>query len=129
MHIHHVAIWTRDLERLKSFYETYFQARAGDRYTNPAKRFESYFLTFESGAKLELMSSPDIPLSTDDPQAQFTGYIHLSFSTGSEENVNYLTARLQIDGYRVIEGPRRTGDGYYESCVQDPDGNRVEITV
>ena len=129
MHIDHAAIWTQDLERLKSFYETYFQARAGERYTNPAKRFESYFLAFESGARLELMSSPTIPLSAGDPQAQFTGYIHLAISTGSEENVNKLTARLQIDGFRIIEGPRRTGDGYYESCVLDPDGNRVEITV
>ena len=129
MYIHHAAIWTPDLERLKSFYETYFQARAGERYANAAKGFTSYFLAFDSGAKLELMSRPDIPPSQGDPVAQFGGFIHLSFAAGSEENVNHLTARLQVDGYRVLEGPRRTGDGYYESCVLDPDGNRVEITV
>jgi lactoylglutathione lyase len=129
MHIEHIAIWTRDLEGLKGFYETYFQARAGARYTNPAKGFESYFLTFASGARLELMHMPAIPASLDDPRLQFTGYIHLAVSVGSPAAVDELTARLARDGYPVLDGPRRTGDGYYESCVLDPDGNRVEITI
>jgi lactoylglutathione lyase len=129
MHIEHVAIWTRNLEQLKAFYETYFQARASDRYVNPGKQFESYFLTFSSGARLELMRRPTVPESLDDVETQFTGYIHLAFSVGSQEQVDALTAQLQEDGYRVVDGPRRTGDGYYESCVLDPDGNRVEITV
>jgi lactoylglutathione lyase len=130
MRIEHVAIWTRNLELLKSFYEAYFQARADDKYVNRVKRFESYFLTFPSGgARLELMRMPAIPESRDDPQTQFTGYIHLAFSLGSRERVDTLTARLQEDGFRIVEGPRYTGDGYYESCVLDPDGNRVEITI
>ena len=33
-----------------------------------------------------------------------------------------------MDGYPVISGPRVTGDGYYESCILDPEGNRIEIT-
>lgn len=130
MRIEHVAIWTRNLELLKSFYEAYFQARAGDKYVNRVKQFESYFLTFPSGgARLELMKMPVIPESRNDPQTQFTGYIHLAFSQGSREGVDALTARLQEDGFRVVDGPRHTGDGYYESCVLDPDGNRVEITI
>lgn len=129
MHIEHVAIWTKNLERLKAFYETYFQAKAGAKYVNPAKQFESYFLTFSSGARLELMYRPDIPVSRNDVEPQFTGYIHLAFSVGSKEQVDTLTARLQKDGYHIVDGPRRTGDGYYESVVLDPDGNRVEITV
>jgi lactoylglutathione lyase len=129
VHIEHVALWTRDLERLKAFYETYFQARAGDKYVNPDKQFESYFLTFSSGARLELMRMPTIPESLNDVEAQFTGYIHLALSVGSRKQVDDLTARLREDGYRVVDGPRQTGDGYYESCILDPDGNRIEITV
>lgn len=130
MHIEHVAIWTHNLERLRAFYEHYFQAQAGTKYVNPGKRFESYFLTFPAGeARLELMQMPTIPASAHDAAAQFTGYIHLAFAVGSEEQVDALTAQLQRDGYRVLDGPRRTGDGYYESAVLDPDGNRVEITV
>jgi lactoylglutathione lyase len=129
MHVEHVAIWTRNLEQLKAFYETYFQGKSSQKYVNPGKQFESYFLTFSSGARLELMQMPTIPESLDDTEAQFTGYSHLAFSVGSEEQVDALTARLRKDGYRVVDGPRRTGDGYYESCVLDPDGNRVEITV
>ena len=129
MHIHHIAIWTQDLEKLKSFYETYFEAKAGEKYSNPAKRYESYFLTFDSGAKLELMHRPDIPLRPGESQTQFSGYAHISIATGSVEQVDHLTLRLQNDGYPLMDGPRRTGDGYYESLVLDPDGNRVEITV
>jgi lactoylglutathione lyase len=129
LHIEHVAVWTRNLEQLKTFYETYFQATAGDKYVNPTKAFESYFLTFSSGARLELMRMPTIPESLDDTERQFTGYIHLAVSVGSEQAVDALTTRLRHDGYRVVDEPRHTGDGYYESCVLDPDGNRVEITV
>ncbi len=128
MHIEHIAVWTHELERLKEFYVTYFRAKVGEKYINSTKQFESYFLTFSSGTRLELMQKPDIPASLDKPETQFTGYIHLAVSVGSEEHVDALTARLQNDGYRVIDGPRHTGDGYYESCVLDPDGNRIEIT-
>lgn len=129
MHIDHIAIWTQDLEGLKAFYQTYFQAKSGDKYINPATQFESYFLSFSLGPRLELMYRPSIPASRNDPATQFTGYIHLAFSTGSEDQVDALTARLQEDGYEVVDGPRRTGDGYYESAVLDPDGNRIEITI
>jgi lactoylglutathione lyase len=127
MHIEHIAIWTHDLERLKAFYETYFDGKANDKYVNVAKQFESYFITFASGARLELMQMPTAPESRGESQA--TGYAHLAFSVGSEAQVDALTARLQAEGYRIVSDPRRTGDGYYESCVLDPDGNRVEITV
>ncbi|MFZ6028438.1 MAG: VOC family protein [Chloroflexota bacterium] len=127
MHIEHCAIWTADLERLRAFYETYFRARSGPKYTNPAKHFESYFLAFESGARLELMCRPALAaLSSSDA---FCGYAHIAFSLGSKEAVHALTERLQQDGYTLLNGPRTTGDGYYESLFLDPDGNRLEITV
>lgn len=129
MRIEHLAIWTKDLERLKAFYINYFGATAGEKYENKNKQFESYFLTFESGARLELMYRPDIPESLNDPVRQFFGLIHVAFSVGSKEQVDALTARLKQDGYPVLDGPRQTGDGYYESCVLDPDGNRLEITA
>ena len=129
MRIEHVAIWTRDLERLRRFYETYFAGRANAKYVNPRKQFESYFLAFADGARLELMQMPTVPQSKDDVEQQFTGYIHLAFSVGSREAVDALTDRLRTDGYRILDGPRTTGDGYYESTMLDPDGNRIEITV
>lgn len=130
MHIEHVAIWTQDLERLVSFYETYFQGQAGDKYVNPATGFESIFVTFAAGgARLELMRRPDVTKPGKEPGAETIGCAHLALSVGSEAQVDALTARLESDGFAVVSGPRRTGDGYYESCVLDPDGNRVEITV
>jgi len=128
MHIEHVAIWTHDLERLRQFYETYFGGTADAKYVNPRKQFESYFLTFADGARLEMMQMPSVPQSKNDVEQQFTGYIHLAFSIGSRETVDALTDRLRTDGYRILDGPRTTGDGYYESVVLDPDNNRIEIT-
>jgi lactoylglutathione lyase len=129
MRIEHVAIWTHDLERLRQFYETYFEGRANAKYVNPRKQFESYFITFADGARLELMHRPDVPASKNNVDQQFIGYIHVAFSIGSREAIDALTDRLRTDGYRILDGPRTTGDGYYESVVLDPDGNRIELTV
>jgi lactoylglutathione lyase len=129
MRIEHLAIWTPDLERLRQFYERYFEGRANTKYVNPHKQFESYFLTFADGARLEIMQTPSVPLSANDVEQQFTGYIHVAFSMDSREAVDALTDRLRADGYPILDGPRTTGDGYYESTTLDPDGNRIEITV
>jgi len=129
MDIDHVAIWTPNIERLGVFYETYFQATSGEIYTNPKKNYQSRFLSFASGARLELMQMPDIPLSLNNPEKQFTGFIHIAISVGSPDQVDNLTAKLRQDGYPIVSEPRRTGDGYYESCVLDPDQNRIEITA
>jgi len=129
MRIEHIAIWTVDLERLKSFYETWFGAKSGDKYTNPAKGYESCFLNFASGARMEIMKKMDIVSSAVEENVPLAGYAHAAFSVGSREGVDELTGKLREAGVRVVDGPRTTGDGYYESVILDPDGNRVEITV
>ena len=126
MRIEHIALWTGDIEQLRAFYERYFAATAGARYENPRKQFQSYFLSFADGARMELMQSPRVGGGAGEERL---GYAHLALSLGSEAAVDALTARLRGDGYAVLDGPRRTGDGYYESVVLDPDGNRIELTV
>jgi lactoylglutathione lyase len=126
-HIEHIAIWTTDLDRCKKFYSSYFGATAGANYRNSAKGFESCFLHFADGARLEAMTTTTLPLIESPPGAQRLGLTHLAISVGSERLVDELTARLRDDGFPVVDGPRRTGDGYYESVIIDPDGNRVEI--
>ena len=129
MHIAHVAIWTGDLERLRIFYEWYFGAIAGPKYVNSAKQFESYFLELDSGARLEIMTMPAIQARGQPTGLIPTGYAHVAISVGSRPRVDDLTNRLRTAGYPVLDGPRTTGDGYYESVVLDPDGNRLEITA
>jgi lactoylglutathione lyase len=129
MRIEHVAIWTNRLEELKDFYMLYFGGKANTLYTNPFKQFSSYFISFDTGARLELMHKPSIPASSYEAGQEFTGITHLAFSVGSIEGVNLLTERLRLNGIPVVGEPRQTGDGYYESVVLDPDGNRIEITV
>ncbi|HYN89207.1 MAG TPA: VOC family protein [Ardenticatenaceae bacterium] len=129
MRIEHVALWTGDLERMKSFYGTYFGAVAGPKYSNPRSGFVSYFLSFASGARLELMHMPGVNRVAGQADQQWLGYAHLAVAVGSEAEVDALTERLRGDGFAVLGEPRRTGDGYSESVVLDPDGNRIEITV
>jgi lactoylglutathione lyase len=129
MRIEHIAIWTCQLENLKAFYRAYFSAQASPKYTNPDTRFESYFLIFPEGVRLELMQSPDVTENREPQSARAIGYAHMAFSVGSQAEVDRLTAKLEADGFYIAGRPRRTGDGYYESVVLDPDGNRVEITV
>ena len=126
--IEHVAIYTKDLEALRAFYLEYFQAVSNALYVNPKKGFRSYFLSFSNGARLELMQMESIPDSLNDPIAQFTGIIHIAFSLGSRDAVDRMTGRLRENGFRILDGPRQTGDGYYECAFLDPDGNRIEIT-
>lgn len=129
MRIDHIALWTDDLERSKRFYVDYFGAQAGAGYRNPAKGFSSCFLSFDDGARIELMASSTLAPEVAAPGVQRMGWTHLALAVGSDAGVDALTARLRADGYPVLDGPRRTGDGYYESVVLDPDGNRVEITA
>lgn len=126
MRIEHVAMWVNDLERMRAFYETYFRASANEKYTNHHKRFESYFLTFpDSTCRLELMRRPDL----HGTPRESIGYAHLAFALGSKEAVDTLTGRLQSDGYTLLDGPRTTGDGYYESVFFDPEQNKLELTI
>ncbi len=127
--IEHVALWTDDLERLANFYHTYFDASVGDKYANLAKGFESRFLGFSTGARIEIMRTTTLSLQVSAPGAQRMGLTHLAVSVGSAQRVDELTQRLKLDGYEVLDGPRRTGDGYYESVILDPDGNRIEVTA
>jgi lactoylglutathione lyase len=126
--IEHVAIYAKDLEALRAFYLDYFQASSNELYVNPKKGFRSYFLSFCGGARLELMQSESVPDSLNDPIAQFTGIIHIAFSLGSREAVDRMAERLRENDFRILDGPRQTGDGYYECAFLDPEGNRIEIT-
>ena len=129
MKIDHIAIWAADIERLKNFYSTYFGAVSNEKYINKAKGFSSYFLSFEQGPRLEIMQMPSVSGRAGYPANHYFGLAHFAISVGSQEEVDKLTARLEADGYKVMDGPRKTGDGSYESVILDPESNRVEITV
>ena len=129
MRIDHIALWTTDIERCKDFYTCYFNAAAGPGYVNPKKGFESCFLSFVDGARIEIMKTTTLSPVAFASGEQRIGLTHLAISVGSARLVDELTLRIKADGYAVLDGPRRTGDGYYESVVVDPDGNRIEITA
>lgn len=127
MRIEHIAMYTSDPEGARDFFVKYFDAVSNQGYHNRKTDFRSYFLSFQEGARLEIMWKPELCVAEN--QIDRTGYIHLAISVGSREGVDALTERLRRDGYEVISGPRTTGDGYYESCVRGFEGCLVEITV
>ena len=128
-HIDHIAIWARDVDALSAFYQSIFDVEVGPRYVNAAKGFSSRFLSFRSGARIEIMATCALPLLETPAGTQRFGLAHVAISLGSEREVDELTQRLRDSGVPVLDGPRRTGDGYYESVVLDPEGNRIELAV
>ena len=138
MKIEHVAIWVKDIDKVCEFYRKYFGGVVHPIYHNPAKQFTSRFITFDDGARLEVMHRPDIDVERNVgidkivshetlSDTQHLGFTHLSFSVGSKEEVDRLTQKMSDDGIQIVGQPRTTGDGYYESVVLDPEGNRVEV--
>lgn len=127
MRIDHFSLFTMDLEGMKQFYEVYFRAVPGKMYHNPTTGLRTFFLTFPDGGRLEIMSLPGLNASQAEKPA--CGYAHLALGVGNRGAVDALTEKLRSDGIRVKSGPRTTGDGYYESCVIDPDGNQVELVA
>lgn len=124
MHIEHASLWASDLEKLKSFYVSYLGGRAGEKYENSKTGFSSYFISFDGGARLEIMNSPNVKDRVPEP----LGFAHIAFELDGKASVDNLTRLLRDDGFTVVSGPRTTGDGYYESCVLDTEKNKVELT-
>ncbi|MDE7138292.1 MAG: VOC family protein [Ruminococcus sp.] len=127
MKIEHVAMYVEDLERAKEFFVKYFNAVPNNMYHNKKTDFRSYFLSFDDGARLEIMNKPQITDNSE--KTERTGYAHIAFSLGSAEKVDRLTTELKVNGYTVISEPRTTGDGYYESCIIDLEGNQIELAI
>ena len=127
MRIEHVAIYVNDLEKARDFFDRYLDGKSNDGYHNVKTDFRSYFISFDDGARLEIMNKPNMMDGVK--KLNRTGLIHIAFSVGSKERVDELTHCLKADGFEVISGPRTTGDGYYESCIIAIEGNQIEITV
>lgn len=126
MKIDHIALYVKDLEGTKDFFTKYFGGVPGEMYHNPTTGLKTYFISFDDGTRLELMTRNEVVWQDFNPYRG--GYIHLAFSLGSKAAVDTLTARLATDGYEILSGPRTTGDGYYESCIKAPENNIIELT-
>lgn len=131
MKLEHIAIWVDDLEESKAFYIKYFDMVSNEKYESSRHPFSSYFLTFqqEDSARIELMQRPDVQINQSKERGMLQGYAHIAISVGSKEKVDLLTEQIRADGHTVIGEPRTTGDGYYESIVEDIEGNWIEITI
>ncbi|HLQ39714.1 MAG TPA: VOC family protein [Tetragenococcus sp.] len=125
MKIEHIAIWVRDLDKMKNFYQRYFTAQANNLYHNQKTGFKSYFLSFNGSCRIELMNKPDLI----DNSVEVFGYAHIALAVGDKNKVDQLTQELVSDGFLLTSGPRTTGDGYYESVIKDPEGNLIELTT
>jgi lactoylglutathione lyase len=130
MTIDHIAIWTAQPEQLKDYYVKYFNGRANEKYFNKDTLFESYFITFDSGSRLEIMKKPGIPVNLNDrEEKQHQGIIHISFGVETMEMVTGKSKELSEAGFKILRGPRKTGDGYFEFETLDPDNNRIEVAT
>ncbi|WP_026526420.1 VOC family protein [Butyrivibrio sp. VCD2006] len=127
MVIEHVAMYVNNLEQARDFFVKYLGAKSNDGYHNVKTGFRSFFVSFDGGARIEIMNKPE--MADDNKELNRTGYAHIAFSVGSKERVDELTEQIKNAGYEVVSGPRTTGDGYYESCIVAIEGNQIELTV
>ena len=127
MVIEHVAMYVNNLEQARDFFVKYLGAKSNDGYHNVKTGFRSFFVSFDGGARIEIMNKPE--MADDNKELNRTGYAHIAFSVGSKELVDELTEQIKNAGYEVVSGPRTTGDGYYESCIVAIEGNQIELTV
>ena len=127
MVIEHIAMYVNDLEMARDFFVDFRGGKSNAGYHNEKTGFRSYFISFDGGARIEVMNKPE--MSDDNKNLNRTGYAHIAFSTGSKERVDELTEKIRTAGYEVVSGPRTTGDGYYESCIVAVEGNQIELTV
>ena len=123
--IEHVGVWVADLDIMKDFYAKYFKTQASELYHNSKTGFSSYFLSFSDGARLEICHRHDIKEGEKDS----FGFTHLAIALDNKEEVDALAFKLRDDGFALINGPRTTGDGYYEAVILDPEGNQIELTM
>ena len=130
--IDHAAVWVADLVGVRDFYLRWFSGRSYGAYHNPRTGLRTFIISFDPdatggrGARLELMSRPDIGAR---PESEALGWAHVSFALPGGTDVDELAARARAAGVPVVDGPRRTGDGYYAAVLLDPEGNRVEIVA
>jgi lactoylglutathione lyase len=129
MRIEHIALWTDRLEQMRQFYTHYFRGSSGEKYVNPAKHFQSYFISFEEGSRIELMQQEGVYNRQKQHVGRSVGIAHFAIAVGTKMDVDTITKRLAADGYKIVSQPGTTGDGYYESVVLDPDGNELEIVA
>ncbi|MEL7585901.1 MAG: VOC family protein [Prolixibacteraceae bacterium] len=129
MRITHIAVWVNNLEGMRNFYIHYFDASSSEGYYNHTKDFRSYFLSFDGDCSIELMQMPSVSPSKNDPKKQYLGITHFAIQVGTKQRVDELTEKLRVDGFKVVGEPRTTGDGFYESVVLDPEGNRIELVA
>ena len=108
MRIDHIAIWVDDLEKMRDFYLQYFDTTSGDLYVNPAKKFSSYFISFEGGgSRVELMNRHDIS-KRNTAQGLSMGLTHLAFTVGSRERVDEMVEIFRKNGLYVHRRSRRS---------------------
>lgn len=125
--IDHIAMYVVDLDGARLFFMRFFDATPNEMYHNPKTGLRTYFLTFPDGARLEIMSRPEVDTPDNDKMYR-SGFIHLAFRLGSREEVDRITELLMQHGYEVVSGPRITGDGFYESCIRGFENNLIELT-
>jgi len=129
MTLEHVAILTDRIEILRDYYIRYFGGTPNRKYKNPKTGLETYFITFGSGAKLEIMSLPALSGIKNDPTLPNKGITHLAFGVDTMSEVDEKAGQLEASGFPIVSSPRKTGDGFYEFVTLDPDGNRIEVTT
>ena len=107
MKISNVGIFVKDLEGAKNFFINYFGAEVHAVYNEEENRYYSYIMKMGEGAKLELMTKPEIVDEKKDPNR--TGFVHICVKVDSREKLDEIIAKIKADGYHIFYEPATNG--------------------
>jgi lactoylglutathione lyase len=115
----HTRMRVNDLERTVKFYEDALGLKVGRRHTSPRGALLAFLRTPNSDEEIEicqLANSPSVQVQPD--------LMHLAFEV---EDMAAFAAQLEKKGYKLSDGPTRTGSGSIIAFVDAPEGYEVEL--
>jgi lactoylglutathione lyase len=115
----HTRMRVNDLERTVRFYEQALGLTVARRHTSPRGAQLAFLKTPGSEEEIELCQLPNSPSVQVQPDL-----MHLAFEV---DNLESFAADLAKRGFKLSDGPTKTGSGSVIGFIDAPEGYEVEL--
>jgi lactoylglutathione lyase len=115
----HTRMRVNDLERTVKFYEDALGLKVSRRHTSPRGAQLAFLQTPNSEEEIELCQLPNSPNVQVQPDL-----MHLAFQV---EDLTAFAAQIEKKGYKLSDGPTKTGTGGIIAFIDAPEGYEIEL--